>query len=223
MKIAALVSGGKDSIFALYQASKQHEISTLITIKPKRDDSYMFHFPNIELTRLQARAMKMHHLYSESSGEKEKELLDLKKSLVGAKMLYNIKGIVSGALASNYQKERIDKLCKELNLKSLAPLWHIDPEQYLHDLLDNKFKIIITGIAADGLTHEYLGEEINKEMINKFKKLKIHLGGEGGEYETLVLDCPIFKKVIEIQESEIKMENECTGKLFIKKSKLIDK
>ena len=82
---------------------------------------------------------------------------------------YKIQGVVSGALASNYQKERIGRICKELNLKSIAPLWHVNPEQYLNDLIKNKFRAIITGIAADGLAKEFLGAEINEEFIKKIK------------------------------------------------------
>jgi len=223
MKLAALISGGKDSIYAAFKASKQHEIVCLISFKSKRNDSYMFHIPNIDLVKLQSKAMNLPLMFMESSGIKEKELNDIKKALKIAIKKYKIQGIVSGALASNYQKERIDNLCKELNISSLAPLWHIDPEKYLKDLIKNKFKGIITGIAAEGLNKDFLGKKINNDFIKKIKKLNIHLGGEGGEYESLVLDCPLFKKKLKIKKAKIEMENERTGKYIVEDAELIKK
>lgn len=214
MKLAALISGGKDSIYAAFKAAKQNEIACLISFKSKRQDSYMFHIPNIDLVKQQAEAMNIPLIFMESSGIKEKELEDIKKALKIAIKKYNIQGVVSGALASNYQKSRIDNICEELKLKSIAPLWHIDPEQYIKDLIKNNFRAIITGIAADGLTKDFLGKEINNDFLDKIKKITIHLGGEGGEYESLVLDCPLFKKKLKIIKSTIKMENECTGHLI---------
>jgi len=215
MKLAALISGGKDSIYAAFKASKQNEIACIISFKSKRDDSYMFHIPNIHLVELQAKSMDIPLISVESSGIKEKELKDIEKALETAIKKYKIEGVVSGALASNYQKERIDNICSKLKIKSIAPLWHIDPKSYLKELIENNFKIIITGIAAEGFSKDFLGHEINETFLNKIKDLRIHHGGEGGEYESLVLDCPLFNKKLKIKSSKIEMENDCTGKLII--------
>ena len=228
MKIASLFSGGKDSAFALYKAvQKGDEAVCLITIKSKRADSYMFHIPNIELAKLQAEALEIPIVYMNSSGVKEKELDDLKKAIKRAKEKYNVQGIISGALASNYQAERVKKICDELNLRSINPLWGMDEEQYLKDLIKAKFNAIITGIAADGLSKTWLGRKIDNNCIADLKKLheknKIHIAAEGGEYETFVLDCPLFKKKIKITDFEIRMENECTGQYIIKAAELVKK
>ncbi len=223
MKIAALISGGKDSIYSAYKASKDNELVCIISFKSKRNDSYMFHIPNIELVKLQAESMNMPLIFAESSGIKEKELKDIKKALQAAIKKYKIEGVVSGALASNYQKERIDKICKELKIESIAPLWRIEPKKYLKELIANNFKIIIVGIAADGLKKDFLGHEINGSFIKKIEKLNIHGGGEGGEYESLVLDCQMFSKKLKINKSRIEMENECTGKLIVEDAELAEK
>ncbi len=223
MRLAALVSGGKDSIYAAYKASKENEIVCLITFKSKRADSYMFHIPNVELVKLQAESMSLPLIFAESSGIKEKELKDIKNALSAAIKKYKIQGVVSGALASNYQKERIDKICLDLGIKSIAPLWHIELKKYLKELIKHDFKIIITGIAADGLTKDFLGHEIDNNFIKKIEKLNIHAGGEGGEYESLVLDCPLFKKELKIKKARIKMESKCTGKLIVEDTELIKK
>ena len=228
MRIASLFSGGKDSVFAVYKAVQAgYEVVCLITIKSKRTDSYMFHIPNIELAKLQAETLEIPIIYMNSSGVKEKELEDLKKAIKRAKEKYNIQGIVSGALASNYQAERVKKICDELSLRSINPLWGIDEEQYLMDLIDAKFKVIITGIAADGLNNGWLRREIDNNCIEDLKNLnkknKIHIAAEGGEYETFVLDCPLFRKKIKIMDFDIIMENECTGQYIIKTIGLVEK
>jgi len=228
MRVASLFSGGKDSVFALYKTLQEgHEVTCLITIKSERTDSYMFHIPNIEFAKLQAEALEIPVVYIESSGVKEKELNDLKKAMEIAKKKYNVEGLVSGALASKYQSSRIKKLCDELDLISINPLWGIDEEQYLMDLINAKFKVIITGIAADGLNKSWLGRKIGNECIGDLKKIneknKIHIAGEGGEYETFVLDCPLFRKRIKIRDFNVIMENECTGQYTIKAAELVEK
>ena len=223
MKLAALISGGKDSIYATYKLSKEHEIACLISFKSKREDSYMFHIPNIHLVKQQAQAMDLPLIFMESSGIKEKELNDIKKALKIAIKKYKIEGVVSGALASNYQKERIDNICKDLKLSSLAPLWHIDPEQYINDIIKNNFKVIIVGIAAEGLSKDFLGKEINSDFLKKIKKLNSHLGGEGGEYESLVIDCPLFNKKLKVKKAKIEMEDERTGTYIVEDATLVKK
>ena len=223
MRLAALVSGGKDSIYAAYKASKDNEVVCIITFKSKRADSYMFHIPNVHLVELQANSMNIPSIYAESSGIKEKELKDIKKALQNAIKKYKIEGVVSGALASNYQKGRIDKICMDLGIKSIAPLWHIEPKKYLQELIKHNFNIMIVGIAADGLTKDFLGSEIDNNFIKKIEKLNIHAGGEGGEYESLVLDCPLFQKKLKIKKAKIEMENKCTGKLIVEDAELVEK
>ena len=227
MRLAALISGGKDSIYAAYEASKGNEVVCIITFKSKRADSYMFHIPNVELVKLQAKSMSLPLIFAVSSGIKEKELKDIKDALSAAIKKYKIQGVVSGALASNYQKERIDKICMDLGIKSIAPLWHIEPKKYLKELIDNNFKVIITGVAAEGLDESWLGRELDKGAIEDLTilnaKIKFHLGFEGGEAETFVLDCPIFKKRLMVEEAEKQMESKYCGQYSIKKIRFADK
>ena len=132
MKLAALFSGGKDSTRAIYLAQKSgDEILCLLTIFSKNSESYMFHTCNIGLSKLQAQAMEIPQITSETSGKKEEELEDLKKLIVRAKKDFGIEGVVCGGLASVYQGSRIEKICKELGLKMVAPLWGVNPKEHL--------------------------------------------------------------------------------------------
>ena len=227
-KLAALISGGKDSWYAVYMAKKQgHEIVCLITLKPEKDDSYMFHFPNVEFVEKQAEAINLPLIQMKTKGVKEKELEDLKEAINLAKQKHHIEGVCSGALHSQYQKERVDKICEELELKSVAPLWHMDLMMYMQGLLLNNFKVIIVGVASDGLTEEWLGKEIDRNSLQELRKLsekfKCHLAFDGGEAETFVMDCPLFKKKLVVLEAEKQMESKFCGKYMIKEIGLTNK
>ncbi len=222
-----MYSGAKDSNYAIYLAKKQgHEIACLVSVVSENPESYMFHTPNIKWVELQAKAMELPIEIFKTKGIKEKEVEDLKIALKKIKEKYNIEGVVSGAIASEYQKQRVDKVCKEIGLKSVAPLWHVNPEEYLCELVSNGFKVIIVGVFAQGLDKEWLGKEITHETIEQLKilnkKYGIHLAGEGGEFESFVYDGPTFKKKIEIIESEVDWFGD-SGVLKIKKAKLCEK
>ena len=223
MRLAALVTGGKDSILALYRAQNMgHTIEVLATMIPKRPDSYMFHFPNIHLTDHISRALEIPLVKAETSAIKEKELEDLKKLLLSL----DVDGVVSGAIMSSYQKERIGNICEELGVKSVTPLWHQDPLEIMKELIALKFKVIIVGVYAYGLDQTWLGKEINPETLEKLvelnEKYQISLVGEGGEYESLVLDAPLFKKRIKIVKATTSYENN-SGVYAIKEARLVDK
>lgn len=207
MYLASLFSGGKDSAFALYKALQEgHEIKVIITISSENPESYMFHVPNIALTRLQAEAMQIPIIFKTTKGVKEEELKDLKSAVEEAKLKFGIAGIVSGAIFSNYQRKRIDDLCNDLGIKSLSPLWKRKPKEMLAEMVAEGFKIIISAVAAEGLGPEWLGREIDNETIKELSDLHnicyVCTAGEGGEFETFVLDAPYFNKRIRIMDAE---------------------
>jgi len=199
---------------------QNYEISCLISIAPENKDSYMYQKPELKIIKKQAKALNIPLVIKQTKGEKEKELLALKEVIAIAKEKYNIQGIVSGALYSNYQRDRIQKICNDLNLKLFSPLWHKKQEDELKELLDNDFKIMIVKIAGLGLTEEWLGKIINFKDLEDLKKLNkkygFNVAGEGGEYETIVFNAPNFKNKIEIPKFKKLLENEFTGHLEFK-------
>ncbi|HVA82955.1 MAG TPA: diphthine--ammonia ligase [Candidatus Aquilonibacter sp.] len=222
MTNACLFSGGKDSNFALQKAiASGIKIDLLITVQTQNDFSYMFHYPNIEATKLQAEALGIPQVIVKTKGLKEDEVIDLERALVDN----DVKLFVSGAIASEYQKERVDGIAKRNKMKSIAPLWHIDPEVELKEIVDN-YEVIISQVSAEGFDRSYVGAKIDAQMVERLRELKekhgINLLFEGGEAETFVLNAPLFKKKIVIEESET-LWNGSVGRFVIKKAKLVDK
>lgn len=208
MKCAVLFSGGKDSTYAAYLTKKyDYEISCLISIFSENPESYMFHTPSIMKVKKQAEIMNIPIIIQKTKGQKEEELKDLKKAVETAKKDYNIEAVVTGAVKSAYQATRIQKICDVLELECLNPLWQKNQFKLLADLISDEFKVVITGVFAYPLDDSWLGREINEEFINEmtnvYEKYKINPAGEGGEFETFVLNCPLFSRELKIQKKEI--------------------
>jgi len=227
LRLGALVSGGKDSLYAAYIMHKQnYELSCFITLLSENKDSYMFHTPNVEWVKLQAKASNIPLVTYKTLGEKEKELEDLEAALKIAKEKYHIEGVITGALFSNYQRSRIETLCEKLGLKVFSPLWHMDPQIEMNNLLTEDFKFIFSSVASMGLNKEWLGREIERKDIALLselsKKYKLNVAGEGGEFESFVIDCPLFKEKIKILDGKI-IEDKGAFRFHIKKAILSPK
>ena len=167
----------------------------------------MFHTPSIEKTEKQAKATGIPILIQKTEGKKEEELDDLKKAIEKAAKKFKIEGIVTGAVESVYQASRIQEICNELNLECFNPLWQKNQFELLEDLIKNKFEAIITGVFAHPLDKKWLGRKLDGKFVEEMKKLnekyKISPAGEGGEFETFVLNCPLFKKGLKVKDGKI--------------------
>ncbi len=223
MNAAVLFSGGKDSTMAIYKAIEEgYSVEYLVSMISENPESYMFHVPNIHITELSSEAMGIPLIKAKTHGEKEMELEDLKTVLIDLKNK-GVEAIFAGALASEYQKSRIDHLCDDIGLISKAPLWHVDPKEYMEEIINLGFEVIIISVSAEGLDESWLGRKIDNELLDEIINLNgkygMHMAFEGGEAETLVLDCPIFKKSIKILESSNVWDRD-NGYLLISKAEL---
>ena len=228
LNLGVLWSGGKDSAFASWTMMKQnYKIGCLISLKSKNPDSYMFHTPNIDLVKMHSDASEIPLILQETNGEKEKELNDLKKALKTAKQTYKIDGVVTGALYSDYQRKRIETICDELDLKVFSPLWHVNQEIEMKQLLNEGFSIIFSAVAAEGLDETWLGKEICSDDIEKLvilnKKYGLNVAGEGGEFESLVLDAPFFKRKIIIKKGFSNTDEDRQARFFVEDAELTEK
>jgi ABC transporter with metal-binding/Fe-S-binding domain ATP-binding protein len=199
MRLVAMISGGKDSIWALTCALRKHEVAQLVNVQPV-DESPMYHVPCASLTSFISQATGI-PLVTGVSGSHDDEL-SLLRSLL---QHLEVDGIVAGTIASNYQMSRLRMLCDQLHLELYAPLWNRGGERLLRAMA-RSMDIAIVQVAAYGMDESWLGRRLDNaaadDLCALHKKYGVHLMGEGGEYETLVLDAPIFNKRIRLIDYE---------------------
>ena len=189
VKVAVLFSGGKDSCFATFWAMSQGFEPVLVTVRPE-EYSMMFHHPNIGATEMQAKAMGLKQVFVKATEENWQSRL--KTTIARLKT----SGIVTGAIASEYQRRRIENIGEELGIPTYCPLWHKE-EVLLPEMLEN-MEIYVIAVSAEGLGPELLEAPFSE--LAKRKLPGIHPMLEGGEGETFVADAPFFRKRIVISE-----------------------
>ncbi len=220
MRLSVLFSGGKDSTYAMYLMEQQgHQVDTLVSVIPSEKDSWLFHTPNLNLLPLQAMAMEKRLLRAPSQGSEEGDLQALHQALSGL----DVDGVIAGAIASDYQWDRINGVCESLGLRLFSPLWRKDQGMLLRDMVQAGIEAMVVAVSAEGLGEDWLGRSLDLEAIQHLEELSASKGvnpsGEGGEYETLVIDSPMHESCLEIVEAEREIARD-GGRLTIKKARL---
>lgn len=203
MSWAALTSGGKDSILSCQKAiDSKKDVRYLVTVCPKNRDSYMFHSANLDVVPVIAKVSGIEYVEIPTEGNKEEELADLEAGLAGL----DIKGVIAGAVASEYQAERVKAITDRLGLELFTPLWHMDTELLLREVaLRLDARIIVT--AAEGLDASFLGARFDDALIHRLKRVaatrRINIAGEGGEYESITLNAPFYSRPITYTSAQV--------------------
>ncbi len=204
MTVTALVSGGKDSIYAAYLSETQGwPVDELLTLRPTEEDSLLFHTPNLDLVALQAKAWgKRHRLVRVAAADEAAELAALEAAVASASG-----PIVCGAIESSYQWSRLVRIASRVGRRLYAPLWRRDPARVVREEIACGLDIRLVHLSAEGLPADLLGARLTAATLAQFERIRatvrpIHLAGEGGEYETLVVDAPFFCGSIEFDRAE---------------------
>ncbi len=203
MRLASLYSGGKDSTFSLYLMEQSgHDIPYLVNVVPEDAASWIFHTPNLSVVPLMAESMGKELVTAKSSGTEEGDMEGLRNALDGL----DVEGVVSGAIWSDYQWDRMNIVCGDLGLKLMAPLWRKDQDMLMDQFIDSGIRSMIVGCYAEGLGEEWLGRIIDRQAVEELKAIRARTGisimGEGGEYESLTIDSPMHSRPLEIISSE---------------------
>jgi len=202
MKVAVLFSGGKDSVFAAFCCQSMGWDVVLLTIEPS-ENSMMFHHPNVRWCREQAKEMGMEFARVRAEGKTEADELEAMKRELAS---LNVDGVAAGAIESEYQKERVDRIAHELGIRSFAPIWRTG-EALLEEQTEY-FESYLVAVAAEGLGEGMLGRKFDADFVKYLKSLKPtvspHL--EGGEGETFVANAPFFKKKLAVRKWKKKFD-----------------
>lgn len=206
VRVIALLSGGKDSVAAIEvaQGFGWHVVGAIV-LRPASDDAWMFHTPFLDAVQGVAECMGMPLLEAKVRDGPENEVVDLEAAVKKARDQWPAEALVSGALASEYQRVRIEAVGHRLGLKTFTPLWHKQPETYLRSLLAAGYDIRFTRTAADGVTNAWCGQRLDAAKVDAMRahKARPHIAGEGGEYETLVLDAPHYRKRLVVDQARV--------------------
>ena len=230
MRVAVLASGGKDSTYAAWWAQLQGwDVVSLVTVLVKGDDSMMFQLQNTWITAFQASSSGIPWKPVISFGEDEGEVGDLESSITAIGDILDFKEIlpsgieipedlvihsgpleidalVVGALRSDYQKTRIERMCQRLGVNSFSPLWHKDPREHMQSLLEHGFGVVFTSVSTEGMSADWVGRTLERESLEELmglsKNHRFNLDGEGGEFETIVVSAPHMARDL-ILEGEV--------------------
>ncbi|KAJ7590852.1 hypothetical protein C8J56DRAFT_1134729 [Mycena floridula] len=228
MKYVALLSGGKDSCFNLVHCQKNgHELVAAASLGPEPGkeelDSYLYQTVGQDAIHLVAESLDVPLYRAVISGDAVEqgadyggrdskegvlgdETEDLTSLLLEVKRHHpDIQGVSVGAILSNYQRVRVEHVCHRLNLTCLCYLWQRPQDELLAEMIEAGMECILIKVAGIGLTIKHLGKTLGEmqETLQKLNELYgSHICGEGGEYESLTLDCPLFKSRIVLKEVE---------------------
>lgn len=248
MKFAALLSGGKDSCYNITKCIDfGHELVCLINLHPSDEsiqelNSYMYQTAGhsavallgecfgVPLIRHAIQGSSLCQTLDYTNTNISDEVEDLFVVLEQVKRDYpDILGISCGAIISNYQRSRVENVCLRLGLESLTYLWEKDRSLLVPEMIEYGIHAVLVKVAGAGLDpRKHLGNDlasIYPTLLRLHTKYGLDLCGEGGEYETLVLDCPLFVKRLVLVETEVQIdsEDESVGNLRIVRCMCVDK
>jgi diphthine-ammonia ligase len=206
VRVLALLSGGKDSVCAVETARGfGWDVAAALVLRPAQDDAWMFHTPNLGVVTGVAECLGLPLIEADVRAGKQEEVEDLAAAVARAKDELGLDGLVSGALASEYQRTRIDRIGYATGLKSFAPLWHKEPRAYVGSLVAGGWDIRFSRTAADGVPKAWAGQRLDATKVAAMAdhRARPHVAGEGGEYETLVLDAPCYRRRLVIEEASV--------------------
>ena len=202
MDAVALVSGGKDSIYSAYLAETQGlDVDELLVLRPDDPDSGLFHTPNLDLVRLQAEAWgKAHRSFAVAGTGEANEERSVAEALAGRRGW-----VVAGAIASSYQWSRLHRVTHRLGLRLYTPLWGKPAHRVVEEEIAAGLDIRFVHLAAEPLPPELLGSRLDRSALERLRRLdrevrRLHVAGEGGEFETLVVDAPFFARRLVLDE-----------------------
>lgn len=230
----SLFSGGKDSSWALHRAVESGlDVAHLLTVHPP-PSSYLYHVPATELTPLAAESIglplreidagSVGGPSTDRAGEAgDRELVPLEAALRSMADRMDLAGVITGAVESDFQRDRLGAMCDRLGLALYAPLWERDHLQLARTMLEAGFDVRFVAVAAEGLDASWLGRRWTEAALDDLRRLNdrhgVHLLGEGGEFETLVVDGPHMNRRIAF-EADVSWDG-TRGQLVINEAWLV--
>ncbi len=200
MKVVSLWSGGKDSCFACYKAKSQgFEVISLINFTDYNGNGSLSHGLSANIIQRQSCFIGIPFLQKSMP---KKGYRDAFQALIQEyKTKEGIEGIVFGDIYLQEHRDWIDKVCAELKVKAILPIWTKDTKRLIKEIIDSGFKAVVVSVKKGILGKEWLGRRVDYEFIKDLEKIgDIDLCGEKGEFHTFVYDGPLFKEKVKFNK-----------------------
>jgi uncharacterized protein (TIGR00290 family) len=199
----------------------QHDVIAMIGVTV--ENSLVYHVQKPDILRAISDCVDIPLILKEVSNQEQEET-----ALEEAIQQSGAEAIVTGGLLSDFQRYYFNRIASRCGIPCFSPLWRKNQEFLVREMIVHRFEFIITTVSAMGLTRGMIGCNLDDQVLNKLislsKQTGINIGGEGGEYETLVIDAPFFKKRLHIERADVTWdENACYGEYMIKEFKTIPK
>jgi len=191
--------GGKYGCFACYEAIRQgYKVSHLVNFISQEFHRVRVHGTEAKLIQLQSQALGIPLLQKETTWDRyAQELKEAVRSLVPR----SIKGMVFGDIYLQEHKDWVERVCGEIGIEAMEPLWGRNTEEVVSDFIDSGFEAVIVSAKSELIGREWIGHGVDKDFVNYLSNMGIDHCGESGEYHTLVVNGPIFGSRIEITQS----------------------
>jgi uncharacterized protein (TIGR00290 family) len=197
MKVFSSWSGGKECALATYKAiCAGHEVCCLLNFISEDGKRSRSHGVKADVLVLQAKAIGIPLIQAKTTWEDYEKNF---KQIVGELKNGGIEGGVFGDIDVVEHREWVERVCSEIGIKALLPLWGRNSEELIKEFLGLKFRALL---VATRLEKELLGRDLDLALVEQIRMLGAHPCGENGEYHTFVFDGPIFRKMIDVAKGE---------------------
>ena len=195
-------SGGKDSCLACYKAMQQgYQVKYLLNFISRESKRGCFHGIESGLMKLQSELIGIPLVQKEVTADMKKYEEEFKEAVTALKT-QTINHMVFGDIFLLDQINWVERVCNDSGITTVEPLWNNNPQDLVSEFVNLGFEAVIVSCQAEKLGKDFIGRRIDKKLTAELKEKGVCPCGENGEFHTLVVDGPIFKRKIEILESE---------------------
>jgi len=199
-------SGGKDSCMALYEAMRSgHKVTHLVNFISNDDKRVRFHGTNADLIKQQGAAMGIKVAQYETTWDGYER--DFKAGVRGL-LPTGVKGMIFGDIYLEVHKEWVDRVCDEIGIEALEPLWGRPTGELLDQFIELGFEAVIVGLNSRHMDEKWVGRYVDSAFRDYLKQNNIDPCGENGEYHTVVVNGPLFSRRLLLSTGDVISKNE---------------
>jgi len=192
-------SGGKDSCLACYEALRRgYTVSYLVNFISTEPQRVRFHGTDVKLIQMQSQAIGISLIQKETTWNGYEQ--DFKVAIADL-IPRGVKGMIFGDIYVQEHLDWVERVCADLGIIAVEPLWGQNPENILSSFIDSGFEAVVVSAKSDLIDKDWIGRKADRSFMQYLSKRGIDFCGENGEYHTLVTGGPIFKQRMQLLDS----------------------